>query len=686
MNRTDGIYALKGASPLGISASVAAACTREPWFAASFRVAPFSSTASVVGAAGFSPFYQRFRAAVAGELPRDVYDFLCGIVLAQLSFVESDCIAAALLALLWKITSGLSRLRSDVSRTFVFDALAWNAEERVWHDVYLPRRPADAFNESTTSWEVWVPWLRNGEAQVASLLADLKSLRENPTVPLRNDLPTAAELLARTPGTACFERNERMTAYERMGIDGDRKLFFDIFRNESSTALSNWQVLFRASPLLPYLVLEVLGTLVWTWSRCAQAVFLALAVQIASKLEHAITKMIAGQPFRRWAPQMSEAQNMLDSLFIPLRPTLLTYWNVWAAPPHWSWALRRAENRIMLHKEVLTKQDMDRAKELQRACGGVSAGGGCAGDGGMAVPFDASAFDRHMEDVFNVVVSTLEELGAEFWPTGGTLIGALRYGRVAGRLMGGKMDSVDDDLEFMVGVRRESDWFVLAYDMERLLGARGLVNCHHQISEPSHVFRPRLRIDTLTCASVRPYAIGIELRSYVIGNGFAYQHALRDIPGCDETNHRRPLPFLCFAFELPFFQTWRGQLPLNLLYPLRPCLLFNRTVRCPAHAIEVLIGWNGGEYDLRSHCLAVPLLTQDRSVVDGRNAELMRRGLEPGDLELLRRYARELHALGFASFLPQWVKGECPELFCLQHNWARGVCPPARARPQDLDI
>jgi hypothetical protein len=53
--------------------------------------------------------------------------------------------------------------------------------------------------------------------------------------------------------------------------------------------------------------------------------------------------------------------------------------------------------------------------------------------------------------MFTTVLAVLEEIGVEFWPIGGTLIGALRYGRIAGQLTKGKIDSIDDDLEFMVG-------------------------------------------------------------------------------------------------------------------------------------------------------------------------------------------------------------------------------------------
>ena len=60
-----------------------------------------------------------------------------------------------------------------------------------------------------------------------------------------------------------------------------------------------------------------------------------------------------------------------------------------------------------------------------------------------------------MEEVFNIVVNELEALKLEFWPVGGTMIGALRYGRIAGNLTNGKKDVIDDDLEFIVALDRE---------------------------------------------------------------------------------------------------------------------------------------------------------------------------------------------------------------------------------------
>eukprot|EP00928_Gymnodinium_smaydae_P011218 TRINITY_DN14167_c0_g1_i2.p1 TRINITY_DN14167_c0_g1~~TRINITY_DN14167_c0_g1_i2.p1 ORF type:complete len:201 (+),score=11.99 TRINITY_DN14167_c0_g1_i2:82-684(+) len=178
---------------------------------------------------------------------------------------------------------------------------------------------------------------------------------------------------------------------------------------------------------------------------------------------------------------------------------------------------------------------------------------------------------------------------------------------------------------------------------------------------------------------------GVELRSYIIGDGYVFQHILLDIPAC-ATVAGRALPFLCFTYELPYWQHWKGRLPSGLLYPLRRCSLYNHSIPCPARPIEVLRGWNAGEYDLPEYCLAVPLLTQDRSSRDLRNSELARRGLTAADLMLLRRYALELDAAGFASFWPAWMTGVCPELAVLRARWgSRGVCPPARARPQDLE-
>jgi len=385
--------------------------------------------------------------------------------------------------------------------------------------------------------------------------------------------------------------------------------------------------------------------------------------------------VIIGEPFLTWRQTLQEATDLKNKIFIPLRSALFRHVAEAKRSTHWEYTLLRAEDRLVQYWDMMSSQALDRKEEMKQICES-----GCAEKRIGSV--NGSDFDAQMERTFNIVVDVLNALGVEFWPTGGTLIGALRYGLLAGHLTDGKIDSTDDDLEFMIGVQEEDTWPRLAGQIETRLLRKGLQACYLQISEPSDKYRHRLRPDTLTCGSFQPYSIAVELRSYIVQDGFAFQHTLRDVPGC--AKNTRPLPLLCFTYELPYFQHWHGKLPLRLVYPFTNCLLFQRTVPCPARPIEFLLGWNGGEYDLSGYCLAVPLLTQDRTPRDPRNVDLAERGLSSNDLTLLQDRARQMHSMGFASFWPQWSSGVCPSLHVLQHRWSHGMCPPATARAQDL--
>jgi len=60
-------------------------------------------------------------------------------------------------------------------------------------------------------------------------------------------------------------------------------------------------------------------------------------------------------------------------------------------------------------------------------------------------------------DAFRDAISAFHELGAIFFPVKGSLIGILRYGASIGELADGKVDMVDNDLDFWVQTNY-SDW------------------------------------------------------------------------------------------------------------------------------------------------------------------------------------------------------------------------------------
>lgn len=638
-------------------------------------------------------FYSTFIQASRGdsEAPRSLLSALVAAALEHFQFLQRHCLPALLLALLWKLRLGLNELYRETLATLLFTNMSWTAQEALWRDVYWPLRPRVGVHAlAVPSWRAWAPLILDGEHAVSEMMSRLRGLRLPQRRAAASRAPArAADLLRIEAGSSCMLRTRGMVAYEVGPWDGAANgslaLFYRRLLVVAERELKEWRVL-SAGSLLHRLTLEVQRSIEWTWSHCAPAVFLALSVQVLLPLERALTSMMTTTAFADWHEDISRADQISNQVLLPLRPVLLRHWRAWSGPPHWARPLRLVEDRIVYGFDALATQRIDRVAELERLCAGAQAADGSVSATALcrraATSIDASTFDQQMKRAFELAVGVLERLGAEFWPVGGTLFGALRYGNLAGQLADGKVDCTDDDLEFMVGVRAGGDWQVLSSLLEFQLTGAGFQNCIIAVSEPNNAYRRRLRSDTLVCGFYDTYAISLELRSYIVGPGFAYQHALHDIPDCAESSARRS--FLCFAHELPYLQAWKGMLPLELLYPLRQCQLYNHTVPCPADPVAILRGWNGGEYELPGYCLAVPLLTDDRKREDPRNQLLAREGLSALDLRLLQHYARGLDAAGFASFLPQWKEGGCPPLASLQQQWARGRCPPARARPQDL--
>jgi len=178
-------------------------------------------------------------------------------------------------------------------------------------------------------------------------------------------------------------------------------------------------------------------------------------------------------------------------------------------------------------KGIIYSQDIDKGQERERVC--------TEGKCGTNIT-DPIAFDNEMQWAFHNVVDVLEGENMEFWPIGGTLLAALRYGRIAGQLgpIGNgdtdgvsvnavddgnalndvnnsteaatetaetatgtalpfniaapsspphdpsrKTDVMDDDLEFMIGINEDEDWSDVANVLTVKLMNKGFEFCHN---------------------------------------------------------------------------------------------------------------------------------------------------------------------------------------------------------------
>jgi len=254
------------------------------------------------------------------------------------------------------------------------------------------------------------------------------------------------------------------------------------------------------------------------------------------------------------------------------------------------------------------------------------------------------------EQFFLEVSETLETvsrlLEADFWPVEGSLVGILRYGATNGDLGEGKFDMVDDDIDFMVGVKTETDWIVLVPRLLASLTSKGWADCVLSSTEQHLESR---RMDRLRCFKgglLSRFLIKVDLHSCIVmkEDGVAFNHKWVD----KETGQ---LSYGGYPFE-----AWGGLLPLNLIYPLNRCKCYNRVLSCPNKPVALLKKWNNYEYD-RAGCLALPLARTTRR-----------------EQIAIMEHSKRLNDEGFASFLEEFKHPLCIQKI-LVANVSEGLMP-----------
>eukprot|EP00811_Abedinium_folium_P036735 NODE_9416_length_1426_cov_3.020785.p1 GENE.NODE_9416_length_1426_cov_3.020785~~NODE_9416_length_1426_cov_3.020785.p1 ORF type:complete len:283 (-),score=72.14 NODE_9416_length_1426_cov_3.020785:67-915(-) len=204
----------------------------------------------------------------------------------------------------------------------------------------------------------------------------------------------------------------------------------------------------------------------------------------------------------------------------------------------------------------------------------------------------------------------------------------------------GKVDVVDNDAEFMIGLDEHADIEAAAQRVTTALVARGWPPCS-------------LNDNKITCFSLRePWPCKFELYTYTKDPTARLLYVKRECSSgsrCKYDRHQFP------------FQAWGGWVPWEFIYPLTRCRAGTASLACPRFPLSLLMGWNAFEYaesvspdeapTLSGPCLALPvIMLQDRELGDPRNVVLRRDGLNDFDLVLLEGYARKLVAEGFESF------------------------------------
>ena len=241
------------------------------------------------------------------------------------------------------------------------------------------------------------------------------------------------------------------------------------------------------------------------------------------------------------------------------------------------------------------------------------------------------------------VFGTLNEMGVEWWPSEGTLIGMLRWGDNFGEVDDGVLCS-DTDIDIMVRVRNEKEWNEIKNKFsQKLLSDKMWKECiphNHNIGisrKPKftcytyHKFGERLNSDDTN--------IHIDLHSYFVDEK---NNIICMDPVCLEN------PEIC-RNKYPF-QKWGGVAPYRGLIvdkngKFGQSKFDDMVVPSPYHPIEILSLWNDGEYgdgnDLHlpkgNYCFKRKWIKNDYV-------------LTANDRSKLRNISKNLYREGYASF------------------------------------
>lgn len=179
-------------------------------------------------------------------------------------------------------------------------------------------------------------------------------------------------------------------------------------------------------------------------------------------------------------------------------------------------------------------------------------------------------FKKLYEASIKDVIEVCKEVGVTYWFTEGTLIGLLRYGSNTHE---SRERSIDDDIDLMIEATDQEDWIKTKKRLIVGLEARGWGGLYERTTSSSKSGR----IDKM---QLWRYAFDskthVDFHSYFVTEDYAFSH--------EEPN------------SYPF-QYWDGKLPISMLYPMKKCLCYGQEVPCPNDPINLLKGWNGGEYE-----------------------------------------------------------------------------------------
>lgn len=275
------------------------------------------------------------------------------------------------------------------------------------------------------------------------------------------------------------------------------------------------------------------------------------------------------------------------------------------------------------------------------------------------------------------VFHELKEMGREWWPTEGTLLGIIRWGDNFGELDGGTI-ATDVDIDVMIRVDDDEEWEQVRNELSaRFLKKMGWTHCNvRKVNGISKSRKPKL-----TCYTPHDFGalcgpdsdIHVDIHRYMVDEKSNIIYTDR---GCDVKPH------LCKK-KYPF-QAWGGVAPYRGLIvndngEFSKAKFNSMDVPCPYMYDEILSKWNGNEYG-SGKTLHIPAGQICLDIGNGKNNIFTwkKNGFDitGNDWTTLCKSAKKLESEGYASFSSRYSMEECPSFWKGQFECRHGrkVC------------
>lgn len=259
------------------------------------------------------------------------------------------------------------------------------------------------------------------------------------------------------------------------------------------------------------------------------------------------------------------------------------------------------------------------------------------------------SYDVYTKSLKNIV-NFLNNLGLEWWPVEGTLIGMLRMGNVFGNL-GKKLVISDSDIDLFIRFDKDQDWIKFKKDVNNfLVKQKNFIKC---VNSNSELVTFNNKSNKLSChtgkyitdsCKISDGDIHIDFHRYIVNEkeNLVYMNEMcKDGISCNE--------------KYPF-QKWNGYVNYKgFIVDENKNFLKTKfldiDINCPYKYIELLSNWNNNEYGNGSDIH----LPRGNCIYDKQLEEITNNNtFTEKELKMICEKSKFLHNNGYASFFSKW--------------------------------